>query len=96
MNTYMILFNYTEQGIRTVRDGASRLDGLKRRLQELGGTVQSFYLTMGPYDTVAVVTVPDDATMARLALWLGAAGNVRTLTMRAFGEEEYRQIVTAL
>ena len=51
---------------------------------------------MGPYDTVAVVTVPDDATMAKLALWLGAAGNVRTLTMRAFGEQEYRDIVTSL
>ena len=96
MNTYMILFNYTEQGIRTVKDGSSRLDGLKRKLREMGGAVEAFYLTMGPYDTVAVVTLPDDATMARLALWLGAAGNVRTLTMRAFGEEEYRAIVTSI
>ena len=61
-----------------------------------GGAVEAFYLTMGPYDTVAVVTLPDDATMAKLALWLGAAGNVRTVTMRAFAEEEYRNIVTSL
>jgi uncharacterized protein with GYD domain len=54
MNTYMILFNYTEQGIRTVKDGGNRLDGLKRRLRELGGAVEAFYLTLGPYDTVAV------------------------------------------
>jgi len=76
MNTYMILFNYTEQGIRTVREAGGRLDGLKRTLEELGGKVQSFYLTMGPYDTVAVVTLPDDATMAKLvaghrARWTG-------------------------
>ena len=96
MNTYMILFNYTDQGIRTVKDGGTRLDGLKGRLRELGGAVEAFYLTMGPYDTVAVVTLPDDATMAKLALWLGAAGNVRTVTMRAFPEEEYRHIVSSL
>jgi uncharacterized protein with GYD domain len=96
MSRYMILFNYTDQGIRTVKDGANRLDGLKGRLRELGGAVEAFYLTMGPYDTVAVVTLPDDATMAKLALWLGAAGNVRTVTMRAFAEEEYRNIVTSL
>src|SRR5437016_1861101 len=68
MNTYMILFNWTEQGIRTVREAGPRLDGLKRTLRELGGNVESFYLTMGPYDTVAIVTLPDDATMAKLAL----------------------------
>jgi uncharacterized protein with GYD domain len=96
VNTYMILFNYTEQGIRTVRDAGPRLDGLKLTLRALGGEVQAFYLTLGPYDTVAVVTLPDDATMARLALDLGAAGNVRTLTMRAFPEPEYRAILASL
>ena len=96
MNTYMILFNYTEQGIRSVREAGPRLDGLKRSLKECGGEVQAFYLTMGPYDTVAVVTLPDDATMAKLALSLGSVGNVRTLTMRAFPEPEYRAIVASL
>ena len=96
MNTYMILFNWTEQGIRTVREAGPRLDGLKRTLRELGGNVESFYLTMGQYDTVAVVTLPDDATMAKLALSLGAVGNVRTLTMRAFPEPEYRAILASL
>ena len=95
MNTYMILFNWTEQGIRTVREAGPRLDGLKRTLEELGGKVQAFYLTMGPYDTVAIVTLPDDATMAKLALSLGAVGNVRTLTMRAFPEPEYRAILAS-
>jgi uncharacterized protein with GYD domain len=96
MNTYMILFNYTEQGIRTVREAGPRLDGLKRSLKEFGGEMQAFYLTLGPYDTVAVVTLPDDATMAKLALSLGSAGNVRTLTMRAFPEPDYRAILASL
>jgi uncharacterized protein with GYD domain len=96
VNTDMILFNSTEQGIRTVREAGPRLDGLKTTLRELGGDVQAFYLTMGPYDTVAVVTLPDDATMAKLALSLGAVGNVRTVTMRAFPEPEYRAILASL
>jgi uncharacterized protein with GYD domain len=93
MPTYMVLFNYTEQGIRAIDRAAGRLDALKKRLTELGGAVEAFYLTMGPYDTVAVLTLPDDATMAALALSLGASGNVRTVTMRAFPEPEYREIL---
>ena len=96
MNTYIVLFNYTEQGIRSIREAGSRLDGLKRTLNDLGGEVTAFYLTMGPYDTVAVVTLPDDAIMARLALSLGSVGNVRTLSMRAFPEPEYRAILASL
>jgi len=96
MNTYMILFNYTAQGITTVRDAGPRLDGLKKTLRDMGGEVQAFYLTLGPYDTVAIVTLPDDAAMARLALSLGSVGNVRTLTMRAFPEPEYRKILEQL
>ena len=70
---------------------AGRLDGLKKRLTELGGTVEAFYLTMGPYDTVAVLTLPDDETMAALALSLGASGIVTVRTL-----PEYREILRAV
>ena len=96
MPTYMILFNYTEQGIRAIREAGGRLDGLKKRLVEMGGELKAFYLTLGPYDTVAVVTLPDDETVARLSLLLGSTGNVRTVTMRAFPEPEYREILKEL
>ena len=96
MPTYMVLFNYTEQGIRGIDRAAGRLDGLRTRLTELGGSLDAFYLTMGPYDTVAVLTLPNDETMASLALSLGAAGNVKTLTMRAFPEPEYREILKSV
>jgi uncharacterized protein with GYD domain len=96
MPTYMILFNYTEQGIRAIREAGGRLDGLKKRLAEMGGELKAFYLTLGPYDTVAVVNLPDDETVAKLALTLGSTGNVRTVTMRAFPEPEYREILKGL
>jgi uncharacterized protein with GYD domain len=96
MPTYMILFNYTEQGIRAIRDAAGRLDGLRKRLAEMEGELSAFYLTLGPYDTVAVVNLPDDEAVARLSLLLGSTGNVRTVTMRAFPEPEYREILKGL
>jgi len=58
--------------------------------------LKSWYLTMGQYDIVGVIEAPDDETMAKVALALGALGNFRTETMRAFSEEEYRAIVAAL
>jgi len=88
MNTYMILFNYTEQGIRTVREAGGRLDGLKRTLEELADD--------GAVRHGGRRQLPDDATMAKLALSLGAVGNVRTLTMRAFRSREYRAILASL
>jgi uncharacterized protein with GYD domain len=66
-----------------VREAGPRLDGLKRTLEEPWRR-RAVVLPDGVYDTVAIVTLADDATMAKLALSLGAVGNVRTLIMRAF------------
>ena len=93
MVTYLMLLNWTDQGIKNVKDSPKRLDAVKKLAKDMGGEVKAFYLTMGPYDTVAVLTLPDDETMAALALSLGASGNVRTVTMRAFPEPEYREIL---
>jgi uncharacterized protein with GYD domain len=51
---------------------------------------------MGQYDHVIIVDAPDDATFARTALTLGGAGNIQTETLKAFTEDEYRKIVSAL
>ena len=96
MPTYMVLFNYTEQGIRAIDRAAGRLDGLKKRLGELGGSLEAFYLTMGPFDTVAIISAPDDKAVARLVVSVAAAGNVKTSTMRAFPESEFLEIVSGL
>src|SRR5262245_30321775 len=96
MPTYVILFNYTEPGIRAIRVAGGRLDSLMKRLAEMEGELQAFYLTLGPYDTVAVVNLADDEAVAKLALILGSTGNVRTVTMRAFPEPEYREILKGL
>jgi uncharacterized protein with GYD domain len=96
MTTYILLMNWTEQGAKNVRDSPKRLDAAKKLLEEMGGTFKEVFLTMGDYDLVAICDAPDDAVAARLALKLGAAGNVRTRTLKAFPEAAYRAIINSL
>ncbi|HZY04591.1 MAG TPA: GYD domain-containing protein [Anaeromyxobacteraceae bacterium] len=96
MATYVTLIRYTEQGIRNIKESPGRLDAAKKAFQAAGGELKQFYLAMGRYDALIVGEVPDDETAAKLALSLGALGNVRTETMRVFTEAEYRKIVGSL
>jgi uncharacterized protein with GYD domain len=96
MPTYVSLINYTDQGIRNVKEGPKRLDAAKKLLKDLGGELKAFYLTMGSYDVVSVVEAPNDETLAKFVLVLASGGNVRTLTMKAFTEPEYRKLIATL
>jgi uncharacterized protein with GYD domain len=96
MSVYVSLLNFTDQGIARIRNSPDRLDGLKAELQEMGGGFRDFFLTMGQYDAVLIYEAPDDAISARFQLLLGARGNVRSMTMKAFPEEAYRRIIASL
>ena len=96
MSTYVLLINYAQQGIANIKEGPGRLEAAKKTVKALGGEIKGFYLTMGRYDLVALVEAPDDETVARLALTFGSGGAIRTETLRAFTEDEYRQIIAAL
>ena len=96
MPTYISLLHYTEKGLGDIKGGPSRLDAAKAAYKQAGGELKAFYLTMGRYDMVAVAELPNDEAVAKLALSLGAAGNIRTETFRAFTEAEYRKIIGSL
>ncbi len=97
MPTYVALVNYTENGLRQVKDSPKRLDDAKARLRDMGGEFKAIYMTLGVYDLVAIYDAPDDAVAARFTLLLGGAGNVRTTTtMKAFPEPAYRAIIASL
>ena len=96
MTTYVMLANWTEQGIQKVKDSPRRLDAAKKALKEMSGEIKSFYLTMGDYDMVVIFEAPDDAVAARFSLQLGMLGNVRTRTLKAFPEAAYREIINSL
>jgi uncharacterized protein with GYD domain len=96
MTTYIILLNWTEQGIRDVRQSPQRLDAARAQLEEMGGSIKQAFLTMGEYDMVVICEAPDDAVAARFALMTGMQGNVRSRTLKAFPESAYREIIATL
>ncbi|MGW8319355.1 MAG: GYD domain-containing protein [Candidatus Promineifilaceae bacterium] len=96
MPTYVTLYNFTQQGIQNIKDGPARLEAAKAAVEAAGGRIVGFYLTMGRFDIVVISEGPDDMTAATVTLAIAAEGNVRSETLRAFTEEEYRQIVDAL
>ena len=96
MSTYVVLVNYTEQGIRDINNLPDRLQALEQGLQRAGGKLIGWYLTMGAYDAVAISELPDDDAMARLALTFGAQGRVRTTTLKAFTREQAEAIARSL
>ena len=96
MPTYITLIRWTQKGIESVKEGASRLDMSKQAFKAMGAELKQMYLVMGQYDMVVIGEVWDDETVAKLSLTIGAQGNIRTETFRAFTEDEYRKIIAAL
>ena len=96
MPTYVTFFNLTQKGIETVKRAPERIEGAKRAYEAAGAKIKAFYLLLGRYDAVVISEAPDDETAARLALTLGMMGYVRSETMRAFTEGEYRDIIAGM
>ena len=96
MATYITLLRFTEKGIANIKEGPTRLDAAKQAFQAMGAELKAFYLVTGTYDAVVIGEVPDDDTVAKLALMIGSQGNIRTETLRAFTEDEYRKIISTL
>ena len=96
MPTYVVFNKWTDQGIRTVKEGPKRLDATRKAIEAAGGKVLCFYLTLGRYDSVLIVEAPSDEVAATLALSAGSEGNIRTESLKAFPESEYRNIVAKI
>ncbi len=96
MASFVILGNHTDQGIKSMKELPNRLADQRQKLEAAGGRMIAYYTTMGAYDFVAVVELPDAAIGAGMLLATAAQGNVRTTTMQAFTEEETADIVASL
>jgi uncharacterized protein with GYD domain len=93
MPTYIALLKWTGQGISKVNASAKRLDAGRKAFQKAGAEIKDVYLTLGRCDLVCVIEAPDDETYARAILGLASQGNVSTETLKAFTEDQYRDIV---
>jgi uncharacterized protein with GYD domain len=96
MVTYLMLLNWTDHGIKNVKDSPKRLDGVKKLAKDMGGEVKGFYMTLGAHDLVLIVDLPNDEKVANFGLKLGSLGNVRSTTLRAYSEDDYRRIISGL
>jgi uncharacterized protein with GYD domain len=93
MATYIVLGQFTDQGIRNVKDTGKRAEALKGMAAKAGATIKEVYWTLGHYDIVTVVEAPDDASVTALLLTVGGLGNVRTQCLRAFTAPEMASIL---
>ena len=93
MATYIVLMNWTDQGIKTVKDSPSRSDVGREEMDQLGVHRREIFWTVGPYDLVMIVDSPDDETLSTALLRVGSAGNIRTTTLRAFTRSEFTQLL---
>ncbi len=96
MPSYLALMNWTDQGIRSVKDSPSRVEAARKAIEAAGGRMIFFYMLLGEYDMASLAEFPNDEAGAKFLLALGSQGNVRTTTMRAFTEEETRNLVASL
>ncbi|MBI1995769.1 MAG: GYD domain-containing protein [Deltaproteobacteria bacterium] len=96
MATYIALVNFTDQGIRHIRQTTERAKGLMNAAANLGIKIKDIYWTLGAFDAVFTAEAPDDETMTAFAASMGSLGNIRTQTMRAFSAQEMNQILAKL
>lgn len=96
MPSYVMLVNWTDQGVRAISDLPKRIDAAKRMLKDMGGHFTSLHATMGAYDLVGIYDAPDDAVALRFTLMLQKLGNARTTSLKAFPEPALREIVKSI
>ena len=92
MATYVSLLNFTDQGIRNIKDSPDRYGTFKAMAEKLGVTVKGCYYTVGRYDMVVIVEGPDEAVTTAL-LKAGATGNVRSESLRGFTVDETKRLI---
>ena len=93
MATYIVLCNFTEQGIRNVKETTNRAEAVKKLAREYNVTMKDIYWTLGEYDLCVTFEAADDTAVTALCLMIGTQGNVRTRMMRAFNADEMRSVL---
>lgn len=96
MPYYIVLFNWTDQGIRNAKDSTRRRQEGRKAFEAAGGKWLGFYYTFGQYDGVAIVEFPNDETALQVLLAQASQGNIRTTTLKAFSEAEFDKVAQRL
>ena len=93
MASYIALVNFTDQGLRQIRQTTERAKTLMNAGANLGVRIKEIYWTLGAFDAVITADAPDEETLTAFTLSVGSLGNIRTQTMRAFSADEMNRIL---
>jgi len=93
MARYIVLSDWTTQGVENFADTVDRYEAARGKFQEMGVSFEEIYWTLGNHDMVCIVDAPDDETLAAAVLKVASLGNLRTTTLRAFTADEMREVV---
>ena len=96
MPTYVILMNWTDQGVSADRETVHRREHADALAEKQGARIEQVYWTMGHYDAVEILQAPDNESASAYILDLTSAGNLRTATLRAYDREEMIRIIRRL
>jgi uncharacterized protein with GYD domain len=96
LSHYILLINWTQQGINRIKDSSDRFSSFKASVEKAGGKLIGGYYTFGEYDVVVVIEAPNDETVMSFMVKVGSAGNVRTKTLKAFTAEVGMKIIKDL
>ena len=96
MPTFILSLNWTDQGIRNVKDAPKRSEAARQLAKSVGVEIKQLFMTSGESDLLAIVETPNGDNVAKFALAIGALGNVRTKTARAWSEQEYMKLISEL
>ena len=89
MPTYIMLSTLGPEGAATLREHPDRLREVSAEVERMGVRVLQQYALLGPYDFCNILEAPDELTMAKVALYLGARGTLKTLTVTAIPVDDF-------
>jgi uncharacterized protein with GYD domain len=95
MPVFVILGNWTDAGFKNAKDAPGRIKDTHMAVAETGGKMQLYY-TLGEYDFIMTLEVPDDKALVKILLYLGSQGNVRTKTLKAWTEDKAAKVISEL
>jgi uncharacterized protein with GYD domain len=93
---FVLFLNWTEQGIRAIKDAPKRAQAAQELAKKVGVEIRDVYLTSGDDDLLVIVDTPNGDNVAKFAMALGAQGNVRTRTVRAWPQAEFQKLIAEL
>lgn len=96
MAHYVVLAQFTDQGIRAVKDTTKRAKAFREMATKMGSSIRDIYWTMGRYDVVLTMEAPNDETAAAVLAKAGSLGNLKSQTLRAFTEKEMDSILSKI